>query len=230
MLGEDLFRELLRQLIRDFKEKNFGEEDFYACAQKVIGDDSKMQIKFELWYKDHIHVKGYTVLKVVQFDVDAVNKQLTVEVSVQHGKYFDVQFKAYDFDSQLIRQFDFNPNAGQNGDVERHTLVIHEIDRPVAFIVPNCTFGSFISTQLDLVSLRNLFDKFQPRIHRLPLLERAVVYQSFVKHQVSELKPKVYAGAILDDSFFLQEIFGHKWKQWGELPYRLALVEHKKML
>ena len=74
MLGEEVFRNLLRQLIRDFKERNFGEEDFYACAQRVIGEDEHMQVKFELWYKDHIHVKGYTVLKVIQFQYDLANK------------------------------------------------------------------------------------------------------------------------------------------------------------
>ena len=232
MLGGTYFRDTQRLLIKRFKEANYNETDFFQAVKEVIGSDKTLLTKFELWFKDHIHVKGYTVLEVLDFKYNEVEKELTIGMEIKHGKYYDIQCRAYGFDGKIVKEFSVNPNALGSPEITSHSIIIHDVPDQVAFIIPNYNYAEFMTVQLDQASLGHLLDKHHTRIHSLSIIERSVVYQSFANfHKGADLKYKTLflSAAIVDDSKYMVERFGFRYREFLDLELSECQCRHRKM-
>ena len=229
LLGQDIFRDSIRRVIQRYKLKTYNEEDFKNIICEIITESShdaqhthsaeERKGKFLRWFQDHVHEKGYSVIKVDNFVYDNAEKAVKITIQAKYSKYYDIKFRAYGFQGQLLREFSFNPKPSISENPEEHVFIQHEIAEPVAVIIPNVSYGSFMVVELDPVSLAHLFDKLHPLIHHLSTLERAVVYQSFIRKPRPELKTQVFAASILDSSIYVNELYGIKNKSWMSLAW-----------
>lgn len=240
MLGGNIFRDAIRSVIQKFKEKNYDHDQFRGVIIDTIletqGQESfdssaeSRKEKFNKWFEDHVHTKGYTMLKVNNFQYDNKDKAVKISITANHAKFYDITFRAYGFNGELLREFKFNPKAKQAEDISEHLFVQHEIPSPVAAIVPNTTYGSFMVVQLDNQSLASLFNKIRPLIHDLSMLERAVVYQSYTGNpHPADLRTLVHASAIVDDSVYINELYGIRTKAWNNIAWKLNMVKQTEM-
>ena len=198
----------------------------------MIGSDKALASKFELWFKDHIHVKGYTVMEVVDFEYHEADKELRINMEIKHGKFYDISCRAYGFSGQVVKEFTVNPNALGSPEITSHNIIIHDVPDKVAFIIPNHNYAEFMTVQLDQVSLDHLLDKHHTRIHSLSIIERAVVYQSFANiHKQADSKSKTLflSAAIVDDSKYMVERFGYRYREFLDLELSECQCRHRKM-
>lgn len=231
LLGGTIFRDAMRLILQKFYQTNYNDEDFKAIVCEVIDASSNDEShshsaevrkqKFLRWFEDHVHVKGYTHLVVTSFENLPGEKAIKINITANHAKFYETAFRAYGFDGQLIREFFFNPKPDPKIDISDHVFIQHEVSTPVAILVPNVTYGSFMKVELDETSLRNLFNKHSPLIHRLPLLERAVIYNSFLlSPKPRDIQTLVHAAALVDDSPYINELFGIKTSSWNSNAWR----------
>ena len=245
LLGEEIFQKLFRSLMANYKERNYSDEDFKTLVQSLIKEHGSEELlsRFNLWFRDHIHLNGYNILKADDFSWDSTTGTASITLLTVYLIWADIEFAVYGSQGRLLKRFTFNPLEEQNAGVTADRIIkkpgtnIHQItiqvsgitEQPAA-VVPNSNFNGLMQVGIGRKTFEGLFKPGYGFLHKLPQVERTVIYHSLLAGE--ELGARfaeqhwAQAAAIADPSPYLSEVYANNFRE-AHANFLRAVAKHE---
>jgi hypothetical protein len=186
LVGDTQFQQILQAIMKTYPQATISDTQFKSLSLSLL--PPSQHADFNQWINDHIYTRGYTLMDVIGHRYDSEKKALTVELLLQFNKIAKVQFRAYNKDGVLIKEFYSKLPGGGTDQKQKITIVEEAFNEEPYFIIPNTNCGDYIRLILPEDYFTKLLEDSTQLVLNLPLLDRTQVYSSFKNKGVVKLK------------------------------------------